>query len=106
MTRPRCESSQRRTPDDVLAELAATGLLQYAEAKATAAGISVEELIAPQYPQACLATTAVAARARHELWLELRERFRKSYPELGRLFGVDDSTVRYGVRSARQGAVP
>lgn len=45
--------------------------------------------------------TRPVIRARHAVALAMRDRWALSYPELGRLFGKDQSTMRSAVLSAR-----
>lgn len=41
-----------------------------------------------------------AAAARRHIWMVLRHTLLMSYPEIGRVFGVDHTSVLYGVRRA------
>jgi hypothetical protein len=46
-----------------------------------------------------------ASRARHEVWRRLRE-VGWSYPAIGAAFGVDHTSVMYGVKRATVGFMP
>lgn len=42
-------------------------------------------------------------RARHAMWLTVKERLRLSYPETGNLFGVDHTSVLHAARKQKDG---
>lgn len=60
-------------------------------------GVTLEELCGRGRSRAVV-------QARHEAWLALREDPERcfSLPEIGRLFGVDHTTVLAGLRKARE----
>lgn len=81
-----------RPTEQVIASLAARGLLRIAAIVCARRGITLDELCGPS-------RTKSVSYARHEVWWNLRcypERY-YSYFEIGRLFGCDHSSVRYGV---------
>jgi chromosomal replication initiation ATPase DnaA len=85
------------TSDVVVTRLAARGLLDLVDEVCTRRGVTRAEVCGHRR------TRAVAA-ARQELWCQIRERPDRSYsyPEIGRLFGRDHSTVFYGVTAHRR----
>lgn len=83
----------RPTPDDLEAELAALGWLRYVEGVALTAGLSVRRILSADQ-------TRRVVRARHEAMAAIRDFTGASYPEIGRAFGRDHTTVLAGVRRA------
>lgn len=81
------------TADDVEAELASRGLWPVVEAVASELRTLPADMLGRS-------KSAAACRARHALWLVLREDWGFSYPDIAVMCGVHCSTVKDGISSA------
>ena len=87
--------------DAILAALAVRGLLQLVDAVCARRGVTRQELCGA-------GRTRAVASARHELWWLVRNHPERhySYPEIGRLFHRDPSTIVCGVAAHQRRYAP
>ncbi|MES2359941.1 MAG: helix-turn-helix domain-containing protein [Gemmatimonadota bacterium] len=80
------------TGEPLRALLLARGVLWLIEAAGNHYGVTLEEMFSHIRPhRVCV--------ARHHAWWELRQRGYWSYPDIGKLFGRDHTTIMAGVQS-------
>lgn len=79
------------TVDDVKKTLAEHGLLEFVEAECRRRNVPVDWVLGRE-------RYADVVRARHEVWYAVRQTLGFSYPHIGRIFGVDHSTVLHACR--------
>ena len=77
--------------DDVIARIIIVGALGAVTRIAREHGVSLETLVSRDRHRH-------AALARHHAWAVIRWTLALSYPEIGRMFGVDHCTVIQGIR--------